>query len=204
MLGIATPSTLGRYARRFEERCRRYPKAWYLAVLADDRCRSEFWGLERRRQERFHRDHPALSAFQADMPWESIIKESTTNVEFWMRELQEPALVYSREHSDVAPSWVDQQAAQGKGAKRTWDKADEGHQNLHPKKDKGYFITNRDGKGICRTYSNGACARGEECAYAHQCNKCLGNHPRAQCPNKGKQKGKNKKGRGKGADKGSH
>ena len=51
MLGIATPSTLGRYARRFEERCHRYPKAWYIAVLADDRCRSEFGVSERRRQE---------------------------------------------------------------------------------------------------------------------------------------------------------
>ena len=48
MLKVATPATLSRYARRFEEKCSRYPRTWYLTVVADDRCRSEFMPAEKR------------------------------------------------------------------------------------------------------------------------------------------------------------
>jgi len=54
MLDIARPSTLDLYAASFEERCRRYPRAWHLCAQADIRCRSEFLIEEKRRQEAFH------------------------------------------------------------------------------------------------------------------------------------------------------
>ena len=210
MLGVATPATLGRYARRFEERCHRYPKAWFLAVLADDRCRSEFWTAELRRQERFHRDHPALSAFVVTMPWESIIKESTTNVDFWMRELQEPAISFTKEHSETAPSWVNQQISQDRGQKRTWEQGQNAtQQQKGAQKHKGAYITNEQGTGLCRNFQNGACRKGSECYWAHQCSLCLGTHPSNDCQagkellseKGGKKKGGGKfqkKGRGKG------
>ena len=132
MLGIATPATLNRYESRFVERCHRYPRAWFIAVVADDRCRSEFWLTEKRRQERFYREHPELSSYNPRMPWESIIKEAASNVEWWMRELQEPAILYTRERSDVAPSWVTQQR---------------GHRNRHINE-----ARNASGKKKRRTY----------------------------------------------------
>ena len=122
-----------------------------------------------------------------------------------MRELQEPAMAYSRDHSEVAHSWVDQQEqlpGPGKGVKRKtgWQQ-----QGGHPKRDnKGVFQTNQEGVGICRNYSSDTCNKGSECQYTHQCSKCFGSHPKSQCTHKGNQKGKNKKGRGKNAGKGSH
>ena len=47
MLNIATPATLSRYAERFEERANRYQRAWHLCVLAESRCRLEFFPSER-------------------------------------------------------------------------------------------------------------------------------------------------------------
>ena len=138
----------------------RYPKAWYLAVVADDRCRNEFWAAERRRQERFHRDHPELSAFNPSMPWESIIKESTNNVEYWMRELQEPALA-NQERSEVAPSWVKQQQAEDRGIKRTWDQSDKGGwKGQYGKRNINWHTVNKQGVELCRNYGNGTCKRG--------------------------------------------
>ena len=195
MLGIATLATLGRYARQFEERCMRYPKAWYLAVVADDRCRNEFWATERRRQERFHLDHPELSAFLPSLPWESVIKESTTNVEYWMRELQEPALAL-KDRSEVSPSWVKQHAAEEKGDKRTWEQANKGGAK-GPRKKGRWFTANNQGIDLCRNYGNGRCQRGDECSWAHQCEICLGEHSRQDCADSGRKKGGGAKGKGK-------
>ena len=199
MLQVATPATLSRYARRLEERCLRYPRAWYLAVTADDRCRSEFWPAEMRRQERFHSQFLALSSFQPAMPWESVIKEATTNVEFWAREFQEPALLYMKERADTAPSWTTQQPPESsweRGAKR---RLNEGDVAADPhRKVEGHFVTDRHGTEICRLYSKGTCHK-ETCHYVHVCAYCRGSHAALGCTSKGKGrgKGKNKKGKGK-------
>ena len=198
MLDVATPAVLNRYANRFVERCQRYPSAWYLAVGADDRCRSEFWVAERRRQERFYREHPALSAFNPERPWESIIKESASNMEWWMREFQEPAMNYMRDRAGAAPSWVTQQFPdEDRGKKRSLQ--DQPY-NVHPKFTRaGEQYTTRDGRTICRPYQTNAC-NNASCNYAHVCGNCgTEGHSKQDCRKKGKGRGKGKgKGRGKG------
>ena len=203
MLDIATPAVLSRYESRFVERCHRYPMAWYLAVGADDRCRSEFWVSERRRQERFYREHPALSSFNPEKPWESIIKESASNMEWWMRELQEPAMNYMRDRSSSAPSWVAQQLPdEDRGRKRSWQ-----DQPLsdHPRiSNAGVYFTTKDGRQICRHYQTNACNHAS-CSYAHACSACgKEGHSRQDCRSKkakGRGKGKGKgRGKGKGKD----
>ena len=67
-IGIAHPAVLARYARRFEERVARYNRAWHICIKADERCRSEHWGAERRRQARFAEAHPVLTAMDTTMP----------------------------------------------------------------------------------------------------------------------------------------
>jgi hypothetical protein len=66
----------------------------------------EWWTEERRRQEGFHAAHPGLSGFDLSMPWNSVIKASAVDVEFWDRELKESALLYTVGHGRTHPSHV--------------------------------------------------------------------------------------------------
>jgi len=112
MLDLARPATLDIYAANFEERCRRYPRAWHLCAQADIRCRSEFMIDERRRQEAFHQRLPAISSFIATAPWDSVIKAAAVDAPFWEKELKEPALLYTLGHGKSEPSWVEKQPPQ--------------------------------------------------------------------------------------------
>ena len=118
-IGIATPAVLARYALRFEERCNRYARAWHLCVKVDERCCSEFWAAELRRQERFHKEHPDLSAVNAEMLWCQAIQESTDNVGFWLQGFQEPAMLYAQVWADIEQPRAlrdqDRQGWSGKG-----------------------------------------------------------------------------------------
>ena len=112
MLDLARPATLDSYAANFEDRCRRYPRAWHLCAQADIRCRAEFMVDERRRQEAFHQRVPQLSSFMVLAPWDSVIKAAATHAEFWERELKEPAIIYSLGHGKTEPSFVERQPQQ--------------------------------------------------------------------------------------------
>lgn len=61
MTGLATAAVLDVYAARFKQRVERHPNAWATCVLADVRCRSEWWEHEHRRQVDFHASSPELS-----------------------------------------------------------------------------------------------------------------------------------------------
>ena len=189
MLGIITPATLTRYGRRFEERAMRYPRSWHICVVAEDRCRGEFFTAERRRQERFHTDHPGMSAYNADKPWESVMREASTNVDFWLRELQEPTLIYGRTRGDEHPSWTNQQhdgQSQQQGQKRNL-----GTQQQLP--------GGRGSNEICHNYNIGKCTNAE-CRRMHACETCgRQGHTKDQCWSKswanidGKSHGKGKR-----------
>lgn len=93
MTGLATAAALDVYAAKFEQRVERHPNSWSTALLADQRCRSEWWEHEHRRQQDFHLMSPNLSGFNPDTPWNSVIKESAVTFEFWHGELERPALM---------------------------------------------------------------------------------------------------------------
>ena len=187
MLQLASPATLARYGRQFKERANRYPRSLHLRVVADDRCRSEFFTAERRRQERFADDRPGMTAFNKEKPWESVMREASTNVEFWLREWQEPALIYGRARGEEHPSWTHQQL----------DQQQQGHKR------------GRDGAPaaqgeVCRNYNLGRCTT-VDCRRAHVCENCRkAGHTKAECWSKGggsanqdKPKGKGKGGKNK-------
>ena len=161
-------------------------------MKADDRCRNEFWTAEHRRQQRFHQEHPGLSAVDAAMPWNQVIKEATDNIEFWLQELQEPALLYAQAQNDQSQAGNYQQQydyddRKGKGKKRKNELAGQGH----PRMRQGKFTTNQHGTDICFKFNTRECV--PNCQRAHQCQKCLGQHRALDCP---KGKGKGKKGKG--------
>jgi hypothetical protein len=91
----ATPATLDKYEAEFRRRCGRYPGAWHICAQANIRCRSEWWIAERRRQEAAHAANPALSTFDPQCPWNSVIRASALASDFWDTELKEPALLYT-------------------------------------------------------------------------------------------------------------
>ena len=89
MCDVAAPTILDRCAARFRERVHRFSDAWCLCVLADTRCRSEFWEAEHRRQAQFHDSNPDLSEFVPDRPWNSVIKASANDRDLWKEELED-------------------------------------------------------------------------------------------------------------------
>ena len=67
----------------------RFSDAWHLCVLADTRCRSELWESEFRRQSQFRGTNPELSAFVPSRPWNSVIRATSTDLDFWKEELED-------------------------------------------------------------------------------------------------------------------
>ena len=104
MMGVATSAVLDRYAAEFRQRVNDHPGVWHLAAKADIRCRSEFWPQELRRQQAFHESQPQLSAYVPEMPWNSVIKASANNREYWNREFEKPALMYSMQGAKATPA----------------------------------------------------------------------------------------------------
>ena len=92
MCDIATPAVLERYAAKFRERVDRFSDAWHLCVLADTRCRSELWESEFRRQSQFHDTNPEISAFVPSRPWNSVIRATANDRDFWKEELEDKVI----------------------------------------------------------------------------------------------------------------
>jgi len=121
---IATGATLELYASNLKERARNYPGAWYLLFKADIIMRSEEWLKERRRQESTHNIAPILSTFDVNLPWESVIRQSALNEEYWTKNIDLPAM--RAEFRREIPYPTGQQGGAedpgfSSGQKRTWD-----------------------------------------------------------------------------------
>jgi hypothetical protein len=211
MLDVARPATLDLYAASFEDRCRRYPKAWHLCAQADIRCRSEFLIEEKRRQEAFHQRVPMLSAYVAIAPWDSVFKAAAADGPFWERELKEQALLFTvgQAESGLEPSWVERQLPDhtsaveglGRGGKKrkrkdlpkaaapapasgAKGKGKGKGKDDHPRKGKdGLYATARDGSQICFAWNavKDGCAKTCPQNRAHVCRKCLQPHRAVNC-----------------------
>lgn len=179
MLNVATAAILDRYANEFRNRVSQHPDIWFLAAQADIRCRSEFWAQERLRQESFHQAHPNMSAYVVDMPWNSVIKASATNQEFWHREFERPAMLYVvngvKPSPSVPPPPKPDRTPAKIATKKTFD----------PRRKDGRHLKSESGLNICYAWarekdgcSNGECERG----FAHICEWCRQPHKSIDCP----------------------
>ena len=95
MLRIAHPAVLERYEALFEQRCKRFPGAWHIHVLADMRCRCEFFGADRRRLRGMRYKCPSLSDFDTEMPWNAVIRSASEDLVYWHRNVDSPALEFT-------------------------------------------------------------------------------------------------------------
>ena len=135
-----------------------------------------------------------MSSYDPARPWESVMREATSNVEHWLRELQEPAFLYAcSARAEVAPSWVSQQHEYSPGitGKRNATK-------LLALADGAVIDANRKFGQICHNYNLGKC-NFDRCRRLHVCEKCREpGHTAATCQKAdGKASGPGKKGQGK-------
>ena len=219
MLKIARPAVLEVYRSSFEERARLHPEAWHLCVRADVRCRTELWMEEKRRQANWHAAAPAQSTYVPSMPWNTVIRESATNREFWDDELRDPAIYERLPHKRAAPddegllqrsgsrpAGSSQEAKESKGQKKR-RLAKEAAQRQQSNQN---FVSSSGGKGkgkqdttqqICYAWNSGTCTtpcpnnRKHICSIrnvpGHGAHNCWKAGGKAQAP-KGKGKGKGK------------
>ena len=153
-----------------------------------------------------------MSGFDPNMPWNSVIKASSADVEFWDRELKEPALLYTMGHGKLHPSHVipliepeggvDQplrvpkrlRNGKGKGKQQQWqyqqpNKGAKGKgKGRHPVRTKtGKYVTDLTGKELCFNWNRtaGGCAN-SACpnGRSHLCENCLQPHRTIDCPQK--------------------
>ena len=180
-LDVVAPATLARYAKRFEERCGRYPLSWYICARAEDRCRAEWMPAERRRQERFAAEHPHIAVLDQGKPWNSVLREAADSIEYWTQELQEPALLHAATRAVQAPSFVRQQSEQQEDEPMPPPdkKKGKGKGGKHPRRSGTYYRTDKWGTAICVSFNRGFC--NDKCKRAHLCSLCLGQHPSTKC-----------------------
>ena len=50
---------------------------------------------------------------------------------------------------------------------------------------KKLHVKTPDGRALCFKFNNSRKCTAKNCAFVHQCQKCLGNHPKSECPKKG-------------------
>jgi len=206
MVGLAHPAVLDRYEALFVDRCERYPRCWHICARADIRCRMEWWTDERRRQESFHAHHPTLSGYDPNMPWNSVIKASASDVEFWDRELKEPSLLYTMGHGKTHPTHVTPllepeggvdpprkpkrpRGGRGKGKQQEPNKVAKGKgkgRKGQPVRNRdGKYNTDRAGKQLCYAWNRtaGGCTTGQcPAGRSHLCEECLQPHRCIDCP----------------------
>ena len=196
MLEIASSAVLDRYSAEFRSRALEHPSCWHIAAQADIRCRSEFWPQELRRQESFYAAHSSMSSFSPTQPWNSVIKASANNQEFWAREFEKPAMLFQMNCSRPRQPALDgvvqnSKPGQGNDKKKQYD----------PQRRDGRYFKSTGGINICYDWSrnpDGCSNQGCPKAMAHVCEWCRQSHRTVDCPQVPGWKPDPTKGRGRG------
>lgn len=198
MLNVASSAVLDRYSTEFKQRVSEYPDCWHIGAQADIRCRSEWWPAEKRRQEEFHAAHPQLSAYNTGQPWNSVIKASANNQEFWHKEFEKQALLYQLNGPKAMRAAPEPPRATGFTPGSSTDKRPH-----EPRRRDGRYFKSREGVNIHYDWSrqedgctnDGPCPKG----MAHVCEWCRQPHRAIHCPQvPGWTEDKSDRGKGKG------
>ena len=199
MLKIAHPAALERYESLFEQRCRRYPSAWHILVLADVRCRSEFFGAEKRRLKDLHYRCPAMSDYDPEMPWNSVIRSACEDLTYWHRAVDMPALEFSVGSKEPRGYQPGVSSSSASGMAVAMPQSDKRQKQEVPANWRSH---NLKGQEICRKWnaSPGGCEPTCPQQRSHQCAICLNTHRACNHgAEKGGGKGKTKTGGGSAA-----
>ena len=228
MLGEISPATLDLWVKTITNYAARYgPEVWALIYQTDVRARLEH--MERVRRigisEMVHAigvgaQHP----LDPKRPWEWVFRRTVDDMQFWRRELEEPAPL-NKTRVDKLNAALDDDAPLGQGPsvrtrpalpapprkqpKTSNERADRPRE--HSTDAEGYFTANRRGINLCAAYQKGDCVSKDgshrcpkDSSSVHQCSKCLlTGHGRHQCQaHEFRQPPRHKGGKGKGRGKG--
>ena len=152
MCDIATPAVLDRYAARFKERVDRFSDSWHLCVLADTRCRSELWEAEYRRQAQFHESNPEISAFVPSRPWNSVIKATSNDRDFWKEELEDKVADFRNVRQMVNRFGSKDRSRSRRRGDAKQDRGRSGAAHPHRRAD-GRYSTTATGSQICFSWN---------------------------------------------------
>ena len=133
-----------------------------------------------------------MTSYDPKRPWESVMRAAASNVEFWLRELQEPACIFGGSvRVEVAPSWTQQQPEQ---------------QQLGTKRNVQLMLADKppndeQEQEVCRNFNMRRCNY-DNCRRRHVCSNCgKSGHPSTRCRKKGAGKGKKQGGKQTGGKK---
>ena len=207
---VVTGACLEEYLEAFRKLVHQYPEAWHLAVVAEDRCRSEQFARIRRRLIQEHSDGRAPD-FKSWAPWVSVFSEAARDKVFWDENVRDPALAFvarsGKRGAPMPPSLEDlteMSAEAGKRRRAGKKRGGARERNLPPqppveKKGAGKgrgkggphprpraggdgHATTKAGLPICYAY-NDANGCTEPCPrkFQHVCTYCFGAHSGKDC-----------------------
>lgn len=198
-----SPAKLDRYADLLTRYVQRYsPAVWHIIYQADVRTRLEHMERLRRLGQKAATDATAAGGahpFDRLKPWEWVWGAAVDDSSWWRVELEEPALLVLTRTSSLARV-IDHDAdveggTGGAPTRRTRTTApprreQERRSKVHRVSD-GLYTANRADTKLCSAYQKGECdMRPGRCPRghgAHQCTKCLGQHPSKDCSQAPKQ-----------------
>ena len=232
MLDAATPTCLDQYhdhIQGYYTRYAEYTDAWPVIYQADTRARRELTERLRRQgaADRKELEDAAVATgsgvfhpFDPANPWKYVWNKLTTEVAFWRKEVEEPALMLSARVAGGAAQITGEaptarstlgHIAGGAATGSTPAGAGGGRKRkvVHASKKKyvsdssgKLWAVNRSGKTLCPGFNDGSCTEWPcktDPSYVHQCSLCLGRHALGSSECKGPQgAGKGGKAKGKG------
>ena len=124
--GSIHPGVCRKYAKRFLALIGNFPQCcWWLGMIAETKYRCKRAPMVLRRLVKFHKSHPAVSGFDEEKPWNSVLLEAIDGPEavaYWKTELEDPCNRWLRNISgrQCQSDWLARQYALGapKASKR--------------------------------------------------------------------------------------
>ena len=98
MIGAATRTRLSRYAEQIATLNADYPSLWWLVSLADIKMRKTYMERTRRRLATEHAElvqSGLTSAYNANMPWDSVYREAARDNDYWQREVERKVVQFT-------------------------------------------------------------------------------------------------------------
>ena len=212
MLNIASPSAADAYRDHVRQYATRYTSVcWPLIYQADTRARRELLVRLQRRlvAERARSPDPTAHPYDPQMPWDHVLRSVGDEFSFWKKELEDPAMMIlmrakstSEEVSGEAPvartaaDHISTPQASGSAPNLAGPPAAKKRRSAHVSQSQrfysrgpdGNWTTNRKGAQLCGKFQLGECnvlPCPVNSRNAHQCARCLGNHPAKDCQSQG-------------------
>ena len=92
-LPVVTVACLEEYYDKVKELADEFPEAWHLVMIAEDRCRGEYFERLRRtlRRARLEGRLPMGLDFQETRPWIGVFTQAARDAEYWQKHVIRPA-----------------------------------------------------------------------------------------------------------------